>query len=289
LGWCGSSRKGSATADVTTLAGTDANQASSAPASPPYGTSLHHELELLVDTGISPADAVRSATTVAAQQFGLYDRGAIAAGQRADLVLIDGDPLRDISAVRQISGVWCAGVPVADTPGTPGGRIPGTPRPGGVIVIAATAITNVRVFDGERLSEPATIVLEETTISACTSADGALNADVVDGGGGTLLPGLIDTHVHVDKVSQLEASASWGVTTMLDMGNKDLANLATLKNGQGLPTLRSASNPASAPNWVFVRKMGFSVSTTVTGPEDAARFVAERVAEGSAAVDHASG
>jgi imidazolonepropionase-like amidohydrolase len=58
--------------------------------------------------------------------------------------------------------------------------------------------------------------------------------------GGTLLPGLIDTHVHVDKVSQLEASASWGVTTMLDMGNKDLANLAKLKNGQRLPTLRSA-------------------------------------------------
>jgi imidazolonepropionase-like amidohydrolase len=148
-----------------------------------------------------------------------------------------------------------------------------------VIVIAATAITNVRVFDGERLREPATVVLEEATISARTSADGALNADVVDGGRGTLLPGLIDTHVHVDKVSQLEASASWGVTTMLDMGNKDLANLATLKNGQGLPTLRSAGNPASAPNSVFVRKMGFSLSTTVTGPEDASRFVAERVAE----------
>jgi imidazolonepropionase-like amidohydrolase len=150
-----------------------------------------------------------------------------------------------------------------------------------VIVIAATAITNVRVFDGQRLREPATIVLEDGTISARTSADGALNADVVDGGGGTLLPGLIDTHVHVDKVSQLEASASWGVTTMLDMGNKDLANLATLKNGQGLPTLKSAGNPASAPDSVFVRKMGFSVSTTVTGPEDAARFVAQRVAEGS--------
>lgn len=148
-------------------------------------------------------------------------------------------------------------------------------------MIAATAITNVRVFDGQRLREPATVVLEDGTISARTSADGALNADVLDGGGGTLLPGLIDTHVHVDKVSQLEASASWGVTTMLDMGNKDLANLATLKNGQGLPTLKSAGNPASAPDSVFVRKMGFSVSTTVTGPEDAARFVAERVAEGS--------
>ena len=145
-------------------------------------------------------------------------------------------------------------------------------------MIAATAITNVRVFDGERLREPATVVLEDATISARTPADGALNADVVDGGGGTLLPGLIDTHVHVDKVPQLEASASWGVTTMLDMGNKDLANLATLKNSQGLPTLRSAGNPASAPNSVFVRKMGFSVSTTVAGPEDAARFVAETVA-----------
>lgn len=76
-------------------------------------------------------------------------------------------------------------------------------------MIAATAITNVRVFDGQRLREPATVVLEDGTISARTSADGALNADVVDGGGGTLLPGLIDTHVHVDKVSQLEASASW--------------------------------------------------------------------------------
>jgi imidazolonepropionase-like amidohydrolase len=106
-------------AGVTILAGTDANQAPSAPASPPYGTSLHHELELLVDAGMSAVDALRSATIVAAQQFGLSDRGIIAAGKRADLVLIDGDPLRDISAVRKIAGVWCAGVPVADAPGTP--------------------------------------------------------------------------------------------------------------------------------------------------------------------------
>ena len=104
-------------AGVTILAGTDANQAPSAPASPPYGTSLHHELELLVDAGLPAVDAVRSATVLAAQQFGLSDRGVIAAGKRADLVLIDGDPLRDISAVRNIAAVWCAGVPVADAPG----------------------------------------------------------------------------------------------------------------------------------------------------------------------------
>jgi imidazolonepropionase-like amidohydrolase len=148
-------------------------------------------------------------------------------------------------------------------------------------VSTAVAITNVRVFDGQRLGEPATVVIDDAMISAGPPPDGARDAEVVDGGGGTLLPGLIDTHVHADKVSQLTTSAWWGVTTMLDMGNKDLANLATLKKGQGLPTLKSAGNPASAPDSVFVRKMGFSVSTTVTGPDDAARFVAERVAEGS--------
>ena len=145
----------------------------------------------------------------------------------------------------------------------------------------AVAITNVRVFDGQRLGEPVTVVIDDAMISAGPPADGARDAEVVDGGGGTLLPGLIDTHVHADKVSQLTTSASWGVTTMLDMGNKDLANLATLRKGQGLPTLKSAGNPASAPGSVFVKKMGFSVSTTVTGPDVAARFVAERVAEGS--------
>jgi len=148
-------------------------------------------------------------------------------------------------------------------------------------VSAATAITNVRVFDGEGLGEPTTVAIDDGILSAGGPADGGRGGDVVDGAGGTLLPGLIDTHVHADKLSQLEASASWGITTMLDMGNKDLANLETLKKQPGLPTLKSAGNPASAPNSVFVRKMGFAVSTTVTGPDDAARFVAERLAESS--------
>jgi imidazolonepropionase-like amidohydrolase len=104
-------------AGVTVLAGTDANQAPSAPASPPYGTSLHRELELLVGAGLSAVDALRSATILAARQFGLSDRGVIAPGKRADLVLIDGDPLQDISAVSKIAAVWCAGVPVTGAPG----------------------------------------------------------------------------------------------------------------------------------------------------------------------------
>src|ERR1700689_2775142 len=107
------------------------------------------------------------------------------------------------------------------------------------MVSAGTAITNVRVFGGERLGEPPTVVLQDGLVSASPSA-GADGSEVVDGAGGALLPGLIDTHVHVDQVSQLELSASWGVTTLLDMGNKDLAHLAALKHSQGLPSLKSA-------------------------------------------------
>jgi imidazolonepropionase-like amidohydrolase len=104
-------------AGVTILAGTDANQAPFAPASPPYGTSLHHELGLLVDAGLSPLDALRSATVLPAEYWGLADRGAVVPGRRADLLLIDGDPLADIGAVSQVSAVWCAGHLVAGVSG----------------------------------------------------------------------------------------------------------------------------------------------------------------------------
>ena len=51
-----------------------------------------------MDAGLAPAEALRGATSLAADTFGLTDRGVIALGHRADLVLVDGDPTRDISA-----------------------------------------------------------------------------------------------------------------------------------------------------------------------------------------------
>ncbi len=98
-------------AGVPILAGTDANHANGAPAAIRHGESLHHELELLVDAGLSTVDALRAATSLPAQHFGLTDRGVIEPGRRADLVLIDGDPIHDITATRQIKHVWCAGTP----------------------------------------------------------------------------------------------------------------------------------------------------------------------------------
>ncbi|MBV9919510.1 MAG: amidohydrolase family protein [Pseudonocardia sp.] len=100
-------------AGMPILAGTDANATPAAPASPVFGESLHDELGLLVDAGLTPAQALDAATAVAAEHFGLADRGAIAPGLRADLVLLAADPTVDIAATRTIRGVWIAGEPVA--------------------------------------------------------------------------------------------------------------------------------------------------------------------------------
>jgi imidazolonepropionase-like amidohydrolase len=96
-------------AGVPILAGTDANALPSAPSSPPFGESLHDELELLVEAGLSPAEALDAATSTAADYFGLDDRGRVSPGLRADLVLLDADPLVDITDTRDISAVWIAG------------------------------------------------------------------------------------------------------------------------------------------------------------------------------------
>lgn len=148
----------------------------------------------------------------------------------------------------------------------------------------------MRVFDGRRLTEPTTVVLEGGRISARTpdagadvpaGVDAAAGADIVDGRGGVLLPGLIDTHVHIDTRADLEACARWGVTTVLDMAAPDLAVIAALRHQEGLPDLLSAGYPASAPGGMHTRRMGFPAQTALSGPSDAPRFVAERVAQGA--------
>jgi imidazolonepropionase-like amidohydrolase len=96
-------------AGLPILAGTDANVAPGAPSAPPFGESLHHELELLVDAGLSAAEALDAATSLPADHFNLADRGRVEPGLRADLVLLEDDPLADISATRRIRGVWVAG------------------------------------------------------------------------------------------------------------------------------------------------------------------------------------
>jgi imidazolonepropionase-like amidohydrolase len=91
------------TVGVPILAGTDA------PFGNVHGVSLHHELELLVKSGLTPLEALAAATSVPAAIFDLADRGRIATGLRADLLLVEGDPVSNIRATRAIAGVWKRG------------------------------------------------------------------------------------------------------------------------------------------------------------------------------------
>ena len=67
-------------AGVPILAGTDANAQIGAPATISHGSSLHRELELLVEAGLTTVDALRAATSRPARYFGLADRGVIEPG-----------------------------------------------------------------------------------------------------------------------------------------------------------------------------------------------------------------
>ncbi|GLZ45903.1 amidohydrolase [Actinomycetospora sp. NBRC 106375] len=95
---------------ATILAGTDANDVPGHAAAVLHGASMHLELELLVRAGMATRNVLRAATATPADVFGLGDRGRIAVGQRADLLLVAGDPLADITATREVRGVWRSGV-----------------------------------------------------------------------------------------------------------------------------------------------------------------------------------
>jgi imidazolonepropionase-like amidohydrolase len=74
------------------------------------GHSLHRELELYVKAGFTPLEAIQSATIVPARVMKLdKEVGTIEAGKRADLIIVDGDPLESISNIRKVKTVVANG------------------------------------------------------------------------------------------------------------------------------------------------------------------------------------
>ena len=94
-------------AGIPILAGTD-----SANPGTDHGVSMHQEMRMLVEAGLTNEQALASATSLPAKHFKLADRGQIAVGLRADLVLVDGDPTKDVANVAKIVGVWKGGYPI---------------------------------------------------------------------------------------------------------------------------------------------------------------------------------
>jgi imidazolonepropionase-like amidohydrolase len=87
------------------LLGSDSPQIFNVP-----GFALHRELEYLVNAGLSPFEALQTGTVNAAKFFAAEGRfGSIEAGVEADLMLLDANPLDDISNTRRIHGVMVRG------------------------------------------------------------------------------------------------------------------------------------------------------------------------------------
>lgn len=146
------------------------------------------------------------------------------------------------------------------------------------------AIVGARVFDGEKVLSKATVLVEGGRIAA-VGVDLAVpaGAEIVDGAGRTLLPGLIDAHVHA-RADGLVRALAFGVTTELDMfADPGLARAMRAEQAagraDGRADLFSAGILATAPGG-HGTQYGFPIPTIST-PAEAAAFVDARLAEGS--------
>ena len=68
---------------------------------------MHQELYLFVhEAGFTPQEALRAATSLIAERFGFKDRGLITEGRKADLLLIEGNPLENIRDTLNLKAIW---------------------------------------------------------------------------------------------------------------------------------------------------------------------------------------
>lgn len=164
---------------------------------------------------------------------------------------------------------------------------------GGVVtsVGAPTAITNVRVFDGERAINEDTVVIGGPHILA-VGGDVPVGATVIDAHGATLLPGLIDSHVHTD-MDGLRGALKFGVTTELEMmgrwsakQRREIAqrnDIADLRS-PGMGVTPKGGHPtqymSSSDNLVMRLVMPFIFPFTQT-PGEAVKFVDKQIAGGA--------
>src|ERR1700688_2085271 len=146
-------------------------------------------------------------------------------------------------------------------------------------------IRNVRIFDGERVIEANSVaVADGKIVSVGTDVASPTDAQVVDGSGDTLLPGLIDSHVHIWNREVLEMGLVMGVTTELDMymrwndalewraeeskGASDIADFRTA--GTAIAVAGGHGTEADLPPMIPISR-----------PDEAQAFVDERIAHGS--------
>ena len=151
-----------------------------------------------------------------------------------------------------------------------------------------TTISGARVFDGNDALGVASVTVEDGVVTAVRPGSDDGTGDV-DGRGMTLLPGLIDAHVHLRGAGNLGQDLRHGVTTVLDMFSAPPQFTAMLRRRAQVRTdeadLRSSGLMAGAVDgWPAVMlppdPSGWRMPG-LSGPQDAEQFVNDRVREGS--------
>ncbi|MDR1640175.1 MAG: amidohydrolase family protein [Clostridiales bacterium] len=142
--------------------------------------------------------------------------------------------------------------------------------------MSKVTILNAVVFNGEKFAPLESVTIQDGKIGYDES--GSLE---IDASGCTLMPSLIDSHVHLYNEDNLRESAKHGVTTLLDMGSRSPTVIDSLRNKDGLPDVLSAFSPAFAPRSALFLAMDFPQSSVVVDIGDAARFVDEQISYGA--------
>jgi imidazolonepropionase-like amidohydrolase len=136
-------------AGVPVLAGSDAGNAGTQ-----QGISLHHELASLVQAGLTPLQALAAATALPARAFKLGQRGRIADGYKADLLLVSGDPTADIANTRNIVTVWKDGVDASALRNAQLARVAQEKLPKNNLPLALPADGRISLFTKDKLASP---------------------------------------------------------------------------------------------------------------------------------------
>jgi len=141
---------------------------------------------------------------------------------------------------------------------------------------------DVNLFDGNKIHINSTVFIKDGIITKIENENiGALKKDciLIDGKGKTLMPALINSHVHILESKELLESAQAGVLTVIDMFNTDIAKIKLNADSIGMAQFISAGICITSPTG-HGTQYGVDIPT-LESVDNAMEFVKDRKREGS--------
>ena len=144
------------------------------------------------------------------------------------------------------------------------------------------AVTNVKYFTGSGLSGLSTVEFQNGIITAIFPGGAGIppGYQTVNGNGGTLLPGFIESHTHPTNLAELGTLTSYGITTSLGMGCGETQNCNSLRKQTGLSDFYSAGIAGCAPGSDHAILLAYPPQDLIYNTSEASAWVKARISEG---------